>query len=228
MTVLSSSTLYFLQRWALISSLETEARLGWTTSMVYLVIGKKSEIPSDGAWGGGFSWTFSHEWWQRIQTSYKGAVCAEKRMGRETYSDPWWSNARELSWIVITKHFSTTIWRNIFQTIFLKPFALLSMDNSFPFISQFPKINKCRYFELYRLALFAHWHPWDNLDSHSDNTFNKSLVAMTISNIWADYLYRTYLRSIAVAIKFLSFRRSVIFRKLWIASSWRINFGTIR
>ena len=34
MTVLSSSTLYFLQRWALISSLDTEARLGWTTSMV--------------------------------------------------------------------------------------------------------------------------------------------------------------------------------------------------
>ena len=104
-------------------------------------------------------------------------------MGRETYSDPWLSNVHEFAWIVITKHLSTTIGMNIFQAVFLKPFAPLLMENSLPFISKFPEIDKCRYFELYGFALSAHGHPGDNLDSHSTNTFNKPLIAITISNI---------------------------------------------
>ena len=52
---LSSATLYFLARMLLSSSLDTEARLGWIISMVYLLRLQNRPLPSDDASEGGFS-----------------------------------------------------------------------------------------------------------------------------------------------------------------------------
>ena len=87
---LSSWTLYFLARVAFSSSLETEARLGWTTSMVYRVNTQINKKPSDDASEEGFSWTCAHGQWQQLRTfSTVQLFCLKNQKAtRVQWSDP--------------------------------------------------------------------------------------------------------------------------------------------